>query len=84
MILSLILVSCPHETINTRKVREDTNLGVRNNNPSSTLLDQPSFSHIADMSEKPFKIYKSSAGSGKTYTLVREYLRLALAWPTYY
>ncbi len=36
------------------------------------------------MSELPFKIYKSSAGSGKTYTLVREYLRLALERPTYY
>lgn len=36
------------------------------------------------MSEKPFKIYKSSAGSGKTYTLVKEYLRLALVQPTYY
>lgn len=29
-------------------------------------------------------IYKSSAGSGKTYTLVKEYLRLALAHPTKY
>ncbi len=27
------------------------------------------------------KIYQSSAGSGKTYTLVREYLRLILAYP---
>jgi ATP-dependent exoDNAse (exonuclease V) beta subunit len=26
----------------------------------------------------PFKIYRSSAGSGKTFTLVREYLRIAL------
>src|SRR5947209_4159063 len=26
-----------------------------------------------------FVVYKSSAGSGKTYTLVKEYLRLALA-----
>lgn len=25
-----------------------------------------------------FKIYKSSAGSGKTFTLVKEYLKLAL------
>src|ERR1043165_7228389 len=30
------------------------------------------------------KIYKSSAGSGKTYTLVREYLRLAFAKTTKY
>lgn len=29
-------------------------------------------------------IYKSSAGSGKTYTLVREYLRIVLARPTDY
>lgn len=28
---------------------------------------------------KPFKIYKSSAGSGKTFTLVKEYLKLALS-----
>ncbi|MFT6211478.1 MAG: superfamily I DNA and RNA helicase, partial [Bacteroidia bacterium] len=27
----------------------------------------------------PFKIYRSSAGSGKTFTLVKEYLRLALS-----
>ena len=27
----------------------------------------------------PFKVYRSSAGSGKTFTLVKEYLRLALA-----
>lgn len=32
-------------------------------------------------SHYPFEIYKASAGSGKTYTLVREYLRLALAGP---
>src|ERR1035437_1887186 len=30
------------------------------------------------MSEKNFTIYKSSAGSGKTFTLVKEYLALAL------
>ncbi len=30
------------------------------------------------------KIYQSSAGSGKTYTLVREYLRLILANPQYF
>ncbi|MBN3035046.1 MAG: UvrD-helicase domain-containing protein, partial [Bacteroidales bacterium] len=29
----------------------------------------------------PFILYRSSAGSGKTYTLVREYLRLALTSP---
>src|SRR5690606_37600158 len=31
--------------------------------------------------EKPFVIYKSSAGSGKTYTLTMEYLKLAMAHP---
>lgn len=30
------------------------------------------------MNDKPFIIYKSSAGSGKTYTLTLEYLKLAL------
>ncbi|GGZ38865.1 DNA helicase [Echinicola pacifica] len=33
------------------------------------------------MDHKPFIIYKSSAGSGKTYTLTLEYLKLALAQP---
>lgn len=33
------------------------------------------------MDKKPFIIYKSSAGSGKTYTLTLEYLKLALANP---
>ena len=36
------------------------------------------------MQEKKFKIYRSSAGSGKTYTLTKEYLKLALKSPTYY
>ena len=31
------------------------------------------------MSDKNFTIYKSSAGSGKTFTLVKEYLALALS-----
>jgi ATP-dependent exoDNAse (exonuclease V) beta subunit len=31
--------------------------------------------------EKNFVVYKSSAGSGKTFTLVKEYLKLALADP---
>jgi ATP-dependent exoDNAse (exonuclease V) beta subunit len=35
----------------------------------------------ADMSDKPFIIYKSSAGSGKTYTLAMEYLKIALEQP---
>ena len=34
--------------------------------------------------EKPFIIYRSSAGSGKTYTLALEYLTLALSQPTAY
>ena len=33
------------------------------------------------MDHKPFIIYKSSAGSGKTYTLTLEYLKLALQSP---
>ncbi|EAZ79585.1 UvrD-helicase domain-containing protein [Algoriphagus machipongonensis] len=33
------------------------------------------------MEQKPFIIYKSSAGSGKTYTLTLEYLKLALQSP---
>ncbi len=31
-----------------------------------------------------FSVYKSSAGSGKTYTLVREYISLALQSPAYF
>lgn len=38
----------------------------------------------ATTSEKPFIIYRSSAGSGKTYTLALEYLTLALQQPTAY
>ncbi len=34
------------------------------------------------MTDQPFIIYKSSAGSGKTYTLAMEYLKLALREPT--
>jgi len=34
--------------------------------------------------EKPFVIYRSSAGSGKTYTLALEYLKLALQQPLAY
>jgi ATP-dependent exoDNAse (exonuclease V) beta subunit len=33
------------------------------------------------MSQKPFLLYRSSAGSGKTYTLTLEYLKLALRNP---
>ena len=33
---------------------------------------------------KPFTVYRSSAGSGKTYTLTREYLSLALKEPHYF
>ena len=36
------------------------------------------------MSQGNFKIYRSSAGSGKTYTLTREYLKLALHKPDYF
>ncbi|MBV6644307.1 MAG: UvrD-helicase domain-containing protein [Cyclobacteriaceae bacterium] len=33
---------------------------------------------------KPFLIYRSSAGSGKTFTLAKEYLKLALRYPDAY
>lgn len=36
------------------------------------------------MAEKNFTIYKSSAGSGKTFTLVREYLGVVLREPDHY
>lgn len=32
-------------------------------------------------SDKPFKIYTASAGSGKTFTIVKEYLTLCLGNP---
>jgi len=32
----------------------------------------------------PFTVYRSSAGSGKTFTLVLEYLQLVLKWPDNY
>lgn len=40
-----------------------------------------SYSFLPMDSIKPFIIYKSSAGSGKTYTLTLEYLKLALKYP---
>lgn len=36
------------------------------------------------MDHKTFKIYKSSAGSGKTYTLSKNYIRLALKNKNYF
>ena len=33
---------------------------------------------------KPFVVYRSSAGSGKTYTLTKEYLKLAFRRPEYF
>ncbi|MDH5365822.1 MAG: UvrD-helicase domain-containing protein [Cyclobacteriaceae bacterium] len=36
------------------------------------------------MNQKPFVVYRSSAGSGKTYTLAKEYILLALKRPTYF
>ncbi len=36
------------------------------------------------MTEKTFHIYRSSAGSGKTRTLAKEYLKLALRYPEYF
>ncbi len=41
-------------------------------------------SNITSTLDKPFKLYRSSAGSGKTYTLAKEYLKLALTRPKYY
>lgn len=40
------------------------------------------YSIRVSMSDKNFTIYKSSAGSGKTFTLVKEYLALALNDPS--
>ncbi|WNB17573.1 UvrD-helicase domain-containing protein [Marivirga arenosa] len=34
--------------------------------------------------DKLFKVYKSSAGSGKTFTLTKEYLKLALRFPDHF
>lgn len=39
---------------------------------------------LQSMSQENFIIYRSSAGSGKTYTLTKEYLKLALKRPKYY
>ncbi len=39
---------------------------------------------ITNPTEKNFIIYRSSAGSGKTYTLAREYILLALQHPSYF
>ena len=36
------------------------------------------------MSIKPFLVYKSSAGSGKTYALSKNYIRLALKSTFYF
>jgi len=36
------------------------------------------------MQEKNFVVYKSSAGSGKTHTLVKEYLKLVIIQPSQY
>ena len=36
------------------------------------------------MTKKPFVIYKSSAGSGKTYTLAKNYIRLSLKSKNYF
>ena len=36
------------------------------------------------MKDSPFKIYNASAGSGKTYTLVKEYLKIILSSPKSY
>ncbi len=36
------------------------------------------------MSTKPFVVYRSSAGSGKTFTLAKEYIKLSLRSPDYF
>ncbi|HHP7240123.1 MAG TPA: UvrD-helicase domain-containing protein [Cyclobacteriaceae bacterium] len=36
------------------------------------------------MSSKPFVVYRSSAGSGKTFTLAKEYIKLSLRSPDYF
>lgn len=36
------------------------------------------------MAQKKFQVYKSSAGSGKTFTLVREFLQLVIVNPNHY
>ncbi|HRZ76848.1 MAG TPA: UvrD-helicase domain-containing protein, partial [Bacteroidales bacterium] len=36
------------------------------------------------MSTRPFTVYRSSAGSGKTFTLVRHYLRLLMEHPQHF
>ncbi len=36
------------------------------------------------MIKKPFIIYQSSAGSGKTYTLAKNYIRLSLKSKNYF
>lgn len=41
-------------------------------------------SNVEDFWSEPFKIYRSSAGSGKTYRLTVEYLKLALRWEGYH
>ena len=36
----------------------------------------------AEMTHYPFVICRAAAGSGKTFTLVKEYLKLAMAAPS--
>ena len=35
------------------------------------------------MQEAPYKIYSASAGSGKTYTLAKAYLKIVLSYPSH-
>lgn len=54
--------------------------------PKLRIFEGMQGSLFPDTSETPknFVIYRSSAGSGKTYTLTREYLTLALRAPQYF
>lgn len=47
--------------------------------PYIAFSKQPAFCSLDNTNSAMLRIYKSSAGSGKTYTLVKEYLRIAFS-----
>ncbi len=51
---------------------------------ATLYLDSVCKKLLSPVSEKPFHIYRSSAGSGKTRVLAREYIQLALRRPDYF
>ena len=53
-----------------------------NLNPSKSFNKRLSFILFTMNNQGKFLVYKSSAGSGKTYTLVKEYLTIALSGDT--